>query len=51
MKVIGKMINKMGMGLNSGLMALNIKGLMFKGRRRAMEYLDGPMGLIMMESF
>jgi hypothetical protein len=50
MKEIGKMINRMEMVSNNGLMAHNTKEHMFKERRKVMAYLDGRMGLIMMEN-
>ena len=51
MKAIGKMINKMEMELNNGLMEHNIKEPMYRGRKKAMEFSDGLTVLTMMESF
>ena len=50
MKEIGRMISKMEMASNSGLMAHNTKEHMFKERRKVTVYLDGQMDLIMMEN-
>ena len=46
-KAHGKMIHKMGMGLNSGLKVLNIKDFMRMKRNKGRENIFGQMDLYM----